>query len=156
MPTGAATFSTYYDSNGDPLGNIYYDSSGNVLSVTDSNDNQLTDTTLIGNVLANNGYVSDTPQSVASLGGSTPAQISTGSVSSTGSLGTIVTSLSNTALQWFQAVTKGVSGQLVVPQPTQATGSQLLASLTSSASGYIGLIVVAILVIIGIKVATKK
>lgn len=71
------------------------------------------------------------------------------------SLGSGVQGLSNVGLQWFTAVTKGVSSPLVTPQPVQATPGAAAASLVNQITSYIPWILIIIAVIIAAKIFMK-
>jgi hypothetical protein len=67
----------------------------------------------------------------------------------------LASGLSNIGLQWFQAVSKGVQGSLVVPSPTQASGQQVLASSIPKAINWTGVILLGLIAVFGIFALSK-
>lgn len=99
------------------------------------------------------GAASQSPQ----IGIPAPSSLDTGGSQGGvfGSLGSSIQGLSNIGLQWFTALTKGVSGPLATPQPVQATPQAATANVINQLTGYIPLILLLVAAIFIIKAFVK-
>ena len=86
-----------------------------------------------------------------------PSSLDTGGASGGigATLGQSLQGLSNIGLQWFTALTKGVSGPVNVPQPIQATPAAATANVVNQLTGYIPLILLLLAAIFIIKAFVK-